>query len=324
MEQEKPSLLTNILMSLITLILLVVLFLALYFAYLNLPGPLENLNIDIDKPEGQEVFSQAKQFYPHMKFNHQRITYHINQDCSTQQKQRVIEGFKEIQNNIPFLIFETTLETPDIEVSCTEEEKTNTESDGKKYFVAGEGGAKEIIQTGNYYIITQGVIYLFKENKKAIQCDYPNVEVHETLHVFGFDHTNNPQSIMYPLLTDCTQTLDQSIIEELKRLYSEENLPELTFENFTATKSGRYLNFNLTIRNTGSINSEPFLLTILDNQEVVDTREIESINFGAGISLQTTNLKLIRKNPEQIQFVIDKENKIKELDKTNNIAIINP
>ena len=323
MQDQPQSLLARILMGIITLILLAVLFASFYFLYLNLPGPSQDLNININQPSKNNQPTQANQFYPNMKFNHNTITYGVNQDCTQIQKQRIVSGFTEINKAVPIIKFQSSFSDPDIEVSCSEEQKKNTEYDGKKYFIAGEGGAKEIIQTGNHHIITEGIVYLFKENKKAIKCDYPNIEVHEILHVLGFDHTDNEESIMFPFLTDCDQTLDQSIIQELNRLYSENNLPELSFESFTASKSGRYIDFNLTIRNSGSINSQPFVLAILDNEDVIETREIDSINFGAGITLSTTNLKLKRKNPDTIKFILDRENKIKEINEDNNIAEIN-
>jgi hypothetical protein len=320
---EQTSILAKILNIILTFLLVILLIVTSYYLYLNIPSPIEDLKINLNQPSSQSpILSKSNQFYPNMKFNHNTITYGINQDCSQEQKERIVNAFTEIHNKVPILRFLSSFSSSDIEITCSEGKKPDTNTDGKKYFIAGEGGAKEIIQSGDYHLITEGVVYLFKENKNAKKCSYPNIEVHEILHVLGFDHNENPSSIMYPFLTDCNQTLDQSIIDELNRLYSINNLPDLTFKNFTATKSGRYLNFNLTIRNSGSITSKPFLLTILDNEDIVETREIKKIEFGAGITLSTTNLKLKRKNPDKIQFILDQEDKIKEFDETNNIAEI--
>ena len=38
------------------------------------------------------------------------------------------------------------------------------------------------------------------------------------------------------------------------------------------------------------------------------------------MKVEIQNLKLIHKNPKEIQFVIDKDNLIKEIDEENNIA----
>ena len=49
------------------------------------------------------------------------------------------------------------------------------------------------------------------------------------------------------------------------------------------------------------------------------TIDLGDINYGAGISLEISGLKLARKNPEEIMFAIDKKNAIKEIDEKNNI-----
>ena len=78
---------------------------------------------------------------------------------------------------------------------------------------------------------------------KSKDCSYPNVELHELLHVLGFDHSENKKSIMYQLIESCDQILDQSIINQLKLLYAEENLPDLYFDKINVIKKGRYLPF---------------------------------------------------------------------------------
>ena len=89
---------------------------------------------------------------------------------------------------------------------------------------------REIVQTGRYNVITNGTVLLYKETN-AQNCDWANVELHELIHVFGFGHSNNSNSLMYPYLENCNQKLDDSIIKELTRLYSEENLADLYFDN---------------------------------------------------------------------------------------------
>jgi hypothetical protein len=167
------------------------------------------------------------------------------------------------------------------------------------------------------------MILLYENPKvKSKDCTYPNVELHELLHVLGFDHSENKKSIMYPLIESCDQILDQSIINQLKLLYAEENLPDLYFDKINVIKRGRYLDFNLTVKNSGSINSGEVFLTILDEDSIIEQRNLGTFDLGAGITLATTNLKLKNLNPTQIDFILDKENKIREIDENNNIANI--
>ena len=44
--------------------------------------------------------------------------------------------------------------------------------------------------------------------------------------------------------------------------------------------------------------------------------------YGAGIILSIENLKLKHSNPDEIKFVIDYDNSIKEFDEENNVAVI--
>ncbi len=315
------SFILNALSFLTLLILMILLILSLYVIYTNIPGEPEYLNVNIQKiPKNIETkLSNAQQFYNNMKFNHNDISYIVNNDCDEEQRKRMERAFKELSDMVGKITFYSTGFSPDIEVSCSNDRGENVE---KNYFVAGEGGAKEIIETGRYYIITNGIIFLYEGNKKWIKCPHPNIEMHELLHVFGFDHSDDKKSLMYSYLTSCDQVLDDSIVNELKRLYSEDNLPELYFENFTSIKKGRYLDFNFTIKNSGSVDSGNIILTIMEDDDVLEVRDLGVINFGAGVFLQTTNLRLNQRNPDQIRFIIDRENSIEEINEANNFAII--
>lgn len=256
-----------------------------------------------------------------MKFNHNNISYRIDPYCNTKRKEKIKKAFQEITNQAPIITFKESFSKADIEVSCSK--APESEPTDEKHLIAGEGGAKEIIQTKRNYIITKGVVYLYDNNDnkmKTTECEYPNIELHELMHVFGFDHSENKNSLMYPILESCDQIIDQSIINQLKKLYSQKNLADIYFENISATKKGRYLDYNFTIKNSGSIDSENVTLTILDNNKVIEEKDLGKLKFGAGITITTTNLKLAHLNPDEIKFIIDKDNKIEELDEDNNLA----
>jgi len=305
------------------LIFLIFITLILYFShyiYLNFPRAPEKLKVENSPSFEPTINSEIKQFYPNMKFNHNKISYIIGRDCNSEKKLRMEMAFQEVSKNVPVLIFYESVVNPEIEISCTEREETDIE---EKHFVAGEGGAKEIIQTGNYNVITRGVILLYENAKIRLKkCDYPNVELHELLHVLGFDHSEDKRSILYPYIESCTQVLDKSIIKELNDLYSKENLPDLYFDKIDVVKRGIYLDFDLTAKNSGSIKAQDVKLTIIDGDIIIEEKDLGDFDFGSGITLKVENLKLKRLDPDSIKFILDKENKIKELNETNNIIDI--
>jgi hypothetical protein len=320
-DDEEPTLGRRIFDFFMILLIIFLLGLLIYIGWnYIIPSTPVNLypNFTSFNPENSNV-SDVKQFYPNMKFNHNDLSYSIDSSCEDTKKENVLEALDYIHSKVFSINFHEVTSGADIEVVCYE---LNREV-GKDHFVAGEGGAKEIIQTGRYNVINDGVISLYKNSRNSITCDWPNVELHELMHVFGFDHSNNKNSLMYPFLESCSQELDDVIVKELNRLYSEENLPDLYFSDLSAVKKGIYLDFNLTIKNSGVIDARDVKLTILDNGEKVDTFDLQSINYGSGMILGMENLKLLHRDPKEIKFVIDIDNEIKEFDKGNNIAYVN-
>jgi hypothetical protein len=309
-----PKTILNIFLIIILLISLAIF---LYLTYLNIPGEPEKLEFKTQQTTQEET--PTDQFFSYMKFNHNEISYTIDPLCNEEQNQRMNQAFNQISSEVPQLTFKKSQINTDIKISCSEQEKESLKED---FFIAGEGGAKEIIKSGKYNVITNGVILLFNGPKNSKKCDWPNIEIHELMHVFGFNHSENPNSLMYPYLESCEQKLDLFIIKKLKELYSEENLPDLILEDIDAIKKGRYLDFNITIRNIGTIDAKDISFSILDESEVIETKEFEELKYGAGIFLMMENLKLIHKNPDEITFIINKDNTIKEIDSKNNIAKI--
>ncbi len=289
--------------------LLIILFIALiYLIYYNIPGNPENPMIIIEDMNDQESAynSSLEQFYPNLKFNHNNISYYIDPFC-------------EISYKVDILDFYSGLSNSDIEISCSPEKKESADSE---HFIAGEGGPKEIVQTGRFNVVIYGTVFLFGDKKDLPECSWPNIELHELMHVFGFNHTDNKKSLMYPYLESCNKVFDDSLVAELNRLYSIPNLPDLYFENLSAIKKGRYLDFNLTIKNSGDIDSGDVNLSIFDEGKLIESSKLGNVRFGAGVYLEIKNLKLIHRNSKEISFVIDYSNKIKEFDKSNNLAIV--
>ena len=279
--------------------------------------------IKINETEIQE-FEEVQQFFPNTKFNHNLISYRIDPACDSNKRKRMIDAFNTLAGEVLPINFYEVLESPDIEISCSQEDKSAIEKD---FFIAGEGGAREIIQTGRYNVITNGTVLLYKTPKNSISCDWPNVEIHELMHVLGFNHSQNRQSLMYETIDNCDQQLDKSIINKLISLYSEKNLPDLYFENITAKRNGKYLDFNITIKNGGVTEARKIGFGVFDEGKFVQTIELSSIdnfsgdlNFGYEVFLQVSNFKLLNIDSKEIKFIIDKEGLIAELDKNNKVV----
>ncbi len=308
----------QILLTIILIVLLGTFLFLAYMLYQNLPGEPKSLIAAFEQPELEtgNLSYEVKQFYPNMKFNHNSISYKINSDCDSEKRARMIAAFNELEDKVSAISFYES-NNPDIEVSCSAEEG---DSVGRDFFIAGEGGAKEIIQTKRYNVITNGVVLLYDNPSNAIQCSWPNLELHELLHVFGFEHSSDENSLMYPYLESCSQKLDESIIQDLEELYSQENLADLYFAHVKAIKKGIYLDFNVTVRNSGVIDAEGVVLSVYDDKERIEDFDLRDISFGGGMNFQVFNIKLKNRNSDNIEIVIDPLNAIKELDEGNNVA----
>jgi hypothetical protein len=305
----------------VLILLVAILIFLLYTLYQYIPSEPQTYNAKIDsiKSVTGNLSSEVGQFYPNMKFNHNEISYNIEEGCSQDKKARMIEAFKIVSDNVNEIKFYPTSKNPDINITCT----TKIEGSlGKDFFIAGEGGAEQIVQTNRYNIINQGMVLLYGNPYNSIECDWPNIELHELMHVFGFQHSQDEDSLMYPYLSSCNQKLDESIINSLKDLYSQENLPDLYFEEASGVKHGRYLDFNVTIKNSGTIDAQNVMLGVFDGQTKVDSFPLDNFNFGAGVTFSVSNVRLESRSSSVIKLTIDPDNKIEEIDKENNEVIL--
>lgn len=300
------------LIKLIILILAVSLLLySLYFIYMNLPIDMEPeifQKTNYSKVNLQPSYIEKMQFYPNMRFNHLPITYFFDPACSDKKKSNLKDAMNLLTEKANISFKELIDEDADIVVDCSEKYIKKNE----KMFIAGEGGPTLIINTTLYSIIMKGKIRLF--SKEA--CGF-NVELHELLHVFGFDHSSNENSIMYPV-SSCDQRITQDILDELIRLYGMEALPDLYFEDLTALKKSRYLDISFKIKNQGIIDAKNTSLIIYANDIKVERFELGEIEFGVTKILEVENLRLPSRNIKSLRIVIDKDNIIKEFDEKNN------
>ena len=123
---------------------------------------------------------------------------------------------------------------------------------------------------------------------------------------------------MFPV-TNCKQTLDKEIVEEINKLYSPPSLADLAIEKIEANKTGRYLNFELMIGNSGLKKLNSATIEIIVEDEIIKTFTIGEVDIGAKRRLTVSNLRLPR-NADEIKF--SAKTSEPEITKENNEAII--
>lgn len=262
---------------------------------------------NITELKEEPSFSSSFQFYPNMRFSEKEISYYIDSDCNQDKKDKISLALQELEKETDLLKFHLSQESSSkIIFHCDEIKREITE----KYYIVGEGGPTSIIKTASYYVIESGEVLLFYKNS---DCDNYNVELHELLHVLGFQHSGNKNSILSPT-SFCFQVLTNDIISELIRLYSVPSLPDLYFSDAEAVKKGRYLDFSISISNKGLKKSESPIVELYSNSEKVEEFELGDINYGEGRTLNVQNIRIPRET-EKIAFNIISE---KELDENNN------
>lgn len=299
-------------MKVLDIFILLVLFLLLasgiYFLWQYLPGePMEFEEFKLGNSVTENLVSNI-QFYPNMRYRDRTITYSISVSCDISKRNDAKRAFAFISANTILEFSES--QNGEIDILCSD---IAPKPEEKGHFVAGEGGPSEVINTTNYAVILSGKVSLYRSTKECVR---PNVAIHEILHALGFDHNNNKNSIMYPV-TECDQELDNYIVESINRLYSVLSLPDLAIEKVKAEKSGRYLNFEISIGNFGLRDSNNARLNIYAADELIKEYDLESIDIGTKKILTVENL-IIPRDTEVLFFEVDFNSD--ELSKKNNRA----
>jgi len=279
-----------------------------YVLYERLPGELKEFK-DYQANISKDFPTTSNQFYENMRYPDRKITYSISDSCTKAKE----ESFKQA---VDILEKETVLEFFDssdgeIKISCSNITPTSQE---KGHFILGEGGPSKIFDLATYSVIIEGKIALYREEK----CEKPIVALHELLHALGFDHNSNPESILYPL-ADCDQELDIEIIETINELYKQDSLGDLNIEKVSATKSGPYLNFEITISNEGLRKTDKFMLKVKTKSKEIKEFEMDELDIGDKIISTVTNLNIPRSS-ESITFEVYVSEE--EISKENNVVTL--
>lgn len=248
------------------------------------------------------------QFYANMRYPNPRISYKID-SCPLQKKDDMERAFDIIENQ-SVLEFYPLEYDEEISVTC---DSRNKIKDG--LFVAGEGGPTNITKAGEFYVIFNGKILLIKEST----CERPNIALHELLHALGFDHSDNPNNIMYPI-SKCKQTIGQDILESINKIYSVPSYPDLVFENVSAIMHGRYLDTNITIKNNGLKDAEEIKILIYADEKFVKEIDLDLLEIGYGLTITLSNVWVKAMSVKELKFFIDYN--FDELEKNNNEVVL--
>lgn len=302
--------------ALVLLMLAAALGFGAYVFWLNLPGEMRaykpfsaNFTNPLESIEGMNASNEIVQFYSDMRYRDRIISYRLESTCA-QTKWANIERAFSILSEKTVLRFYESLENPEIKVLCSE---ISPESKEKGHFIAGEGGPSEIINTTNFAVILNGRISLYREEI----CDEPKIAIHEILHALGFDHYNNSVSILYPI-TGCNQQIDSEIVYDINRLYSIDSLPDLVIESIDANRTGRYLNFDINISNSGLADSVVAKLYVYAENEKVTNFTIGDLEIGMKKMLSVQNIRLPGES-NSILFVVESDDN-REISLENNRA----
>ncbi len=266
-----------------------------------------------DKPISVIDYEGVPVFLENLRFNHNNISYFINDSCSGVFRVEMVEAFDLFEWMTKYISFYEVDGDADIDVGCSDEFIVI----GEGLFAAGEGGPSRIINTSRFRIIEKGNIWLYDN----LRCDYPIVELHELGHVFGFEHSDDPSNIMYSI-SDCGQRVTADMIELIDVLYSIEPLADVWISSLSSIKRGRYLDFNMTVLNEGLVDASDVDLGIVVDEKVVKVLNLGEIKVGFGRTLFVENLKLPSSDFGVVDFYVDIKNKIREIDEGNNFARI--
>jgi len=255
-----------------------------------------------------EYGKEEMQFYKNMRFPDSRISYKMD-NCPLQKANDMERSFEKISEITPLAFYQTN---KDEEILITCKERTVIEGN---LFIAGEGGPTKIIPGENFNVILNGEILLLRNS----DCPEPNVGTHELLHVLGFNHSNNPNNLMYPV-SKCGQIIGEDIIELLNQLYSIPSYPDLSISDVEAIMHGRYINLNFSIQNQGLKDSKSNEINIYADNRIIKTLDIKPLEIGQGMVISLTNLGVTQVSFNELKIEINSA--YEELDTKNNVALL--
>ena len=137
------------------------------------------------------------------------------EDCGSFQTYRILRAFDEITNATSGKVsFIESNDSVNINIICN-----------KNFLPPSDPG---LLQSGEANVFSNGNVILSADinfyntggdNYNGGCRNYPDVEIHEILHAFGFQHTDAPYNIMNPVGTYCPTHINDDIVERLMSIY---------------------------------------------------------------------------------------------------------
>ena len=286
------------------LVLIVIVILLVYWVF-----PYNQIEFGFSDP-GHSNFTlnsslgDSMQFYENMRYPNSDISYRID-DCPLGKKDEMERAINYVEASTVLNFYEVS-SNEEISITCDDEIKHTGE-----LFVAGEGGVTNVTITNNFNVILKGEVLLLRES----ECSTPIVGTHELLHALGFDHSDNRNNIMYPTVR-CDQTIGEDTINFINTIYSYPTQPDLSFEEASASISGRYLDVTMTIRNNGLAQTEESKVIVYGDGKSLKEFDIEPIGIGQGKIITLTNILVLQTSVDEIQLSLEYDPE--ELRKDNN------
>ena len=153
-----------------------------------------------------------------LHWTHMPVTYSFedNYSCGEIEPNFIRRAFDNIQketNNV--VSFKEVLEDGDITINCKKDFNLNAT---QGTYQVGDATITEL--EGNKILKGKLNFYIVPGTVHAGSCSYAEIEVHEILHTFGFNHNYESYNIMNPVESYCPTHLNKDILDTLLSTYT--------------------------------------------------------------------------------------------------------
>jgi len=137
------------------------------------------------------------------------LTFTFPKNCTKLQRDKMIDAMNYIVNNTRTSLTFTEVADgcSDIIITCLNVSDMLEDTIGT--------AQPSYFDEGYYSVITKSEIELTLGDQL---CPLPNMQIHELMHSFGFDHSKDPSDIMYEKF-GCAQTMKDSLKKNLEQIY---------------------------------------------------------------------------------------------------------